>query len=381
MTLSRALPHFLLAALAAGFLLACSGAATEDSATGSSSGDPLVDRGLALRGVTMDLDRPWGMDFVDDDALLVTEKGGALKQVDIRSGAVVAIAGVPDSADIGQGGLLDVLVEAEGETPRVYLSYAVAIDDGYTTRVSRARLRGDRLENLEVLFTAQPAYPTKRHFGSRLLIVDGFLFATVGDRGQRDYAQSLDTHNGKVVRLLPDGRIPADNPFHDSPDALPEIWTYGHRNPQGLARHPDGTLWVSEHGPKGGDELNRLSPGNNYGWPIITYGEEYRGGKIGEGTARPGMEQPEKYYVPSIATAGMDFYQAQTYPGWKDSVLISALALTHLNRVELDAGGLGEEYRYFADGDLRFRDVQVGPDGYAYVLAGNGLYRVEPAED
>lgn len=339
---------------------------------------PIVDQALALQPLTLELEKPWGMDFLDNRSLLITQQGGKLLRFDMESGALVEITGVPESTEHGQGGLLDVLVERDGTDTRVYLSYTHANGEGYTTRASRGVLRGDALDDIEVLFTAEPYYDTRYHFGSRLLIVDDYLFLTVGDRGKRDYAQDLSRHNGSVMRIHRDGRVPADNPFLDTPGAKPEIWTYGHRNPQGLARHPDGSIWVSEHGPKGGDELNRLEPGNNYGWPVITYGEEYSGGKIGEGTEKPGMEQPVKYYVPSIATCGMDFYRGDTYPGWSDSLLVTALALTHLNRVELDGEGLGEEYRHFDDSQLRFRDVQVGPDGYVYVLAGSGLYRVTP---
>jgi glucose/arabinose dehydrogenase len=356
-------------------LAACNGTATVEPADASV---PIADRGLVLEPLNTELDKPWGMDFLSEGEVLVTQQGGKLLRFDLAGGETVEISAVPESAEHGQGGLLDVLVEQTDRGSMVYLSYTHATDDGYTTRVSRGLLQGDALVDVQVLFTALPYYDTKYHFGSRLLIVDDYLFLTVGDRGKRDYAQDLSRHNGSVMRIHRDGRVPADNPFVDTPGAKPEIWTYGHRNPQGLARHPDGSIWVSEHGPKGGDELNQLEPGNNYGWPIITYGEEYRGGKIGEGTEKPGMEQPEKYYLPSIATCGMDFYSGDTYPGWSDSVLVTALALTHLNRVELDGAGLGDEFRHFDDSQLRFRDVQVGPDGYVYVLAGNGIYRVTP---
>ena len=347
----------------------------------SEKSPPIVDQALELQPLTLELVKPWGMDFLDSRTLLITQQGGKLLRFDMQGGDLDEIAGIPESTEHGQGGLLDVLVEQDGEDTRVYLSYTHANGEGYTTRVARGVLRGDELEQVEVLFTAEPYYDTPYHFGSRLLIVDDYLFLTVGDRGKREYAQDLSRHNGSVMRIHRDGRVPGDNPFLDTPGAKPEIWTYGHRNPQGLARHPDGSIWVSEHGPRGGDELNRLEPGNNYGWPVITYGEEYRGGKIGEGTEKPGMEQPVKYYVPSIATCGMDFYSGDTYPGWSDSLLVTALALTHLNRVELDGQGLGAEYRHFDDSQLRFRDVQVGPDGYVYILAGSGLYRVAPQPD
>ncbi len=351
---------------------ACGSTAGTDTAE---AGDSFRDAGLLMRPVNSELDAPWGMDFVDPENLLLTEQGGTLKHLDLKSGSLQTVEGVPASIKHGQGGLLDVMVGGDGW---IYLSYAVKAEGGQTTQLARGRLRGASLEDVEILFTAQPVFDSGRHFGSRLVMADGFLYATVGDRGHRHEAQSLKAHNGTVIRLKPDGSVPGDNPFVGEGDALPEIWSYGHRNPQGMAIHPDGTIWVSEHGPQGGDELNRVAPGNNYGWPVITYGEEYGGGKIGEGTAKAGMEQPLKYYVPSIATAGIDFYSGDRYPDWKPSILVTALAYTHLNRVELDGEGLGEEYRYFEDSKLRFRDVQVGPDGYVYVLAGNGLYQVVP---
>ncbi len=370
--MSRLISCVSLLILFAG-LGACSGADTVEAGANDGS---VVDGDLRLEPLQLDLESPWGMDFVDEQHLLITQQGGSLLHLALASGELTEVAGVPEATEHGQGGLLDVLVEHSEGGPVVYLSYTHADDEGYTTRVARGRLNGAALEDVEVLFTAMPYYDTKYHFGSRLLIIDDYLFITVGDRGNRDFAQDLSRHNGSVMRIYKDGRVPGDNPFVGRDDARPEIWTYGHRNPQGMARHPDGSVWVNEHGPRGGDELNRLVAGTNYGWPIITYGEEYRGGKIGEGTAKPGMAQPEKYYVPSIATSGMAFYRGDVYPGWSDSVLSGALALTHLNRVELTDKGLGKEHRYFDDSQLRFRDIHVSPDGQVYVLAGSGLYRL-----
>ncbi|MEP5763932.1 MAG: PQQ-dependent sugar dehydrogenase [Halieaceae bacterium] len=359
-------------------LVACSGTSATDKSDAPSLADK-NDSGLRMQAVSTDLDRPWGMDFLSAQHVLVAEKGGSLLQLELGSGQAQAIAGIPDSVVAGQGGLMDVLVQRQGDQVWVYLSYAVAGEGGYSTRIARGRLQGAQLEDVQLLFTAQPFYGTRRHFGSRLLIVDDYLYASVGDRAQREQAQNLQTHNGTVIRLHTDGRVPTDNPFSGRADALPEIWTYGHRNPQGMARHPDGSIWVSEHGPQGGDEINRLVAGANYGWPVITYGEEYGGGKIGVGTEKAGMEQPLKYYLPSIATTGIDFYQGDRYPGWDDSLLVAALRATHLNRVQLDGSGLGQEYRYFEDSKLRFRDVQLGPDGYVYVLTDSGgFYRVMP---
>ena len=338
---------------------------------------PVQDKGLVMQPLQA-MKQPWGMDFLSEQELLITEKSGELWLYNLASRALIEVSGVPKSKEKGQGGLLDVMVHRSDGVRWVYLSYTHKQNGKYSTRVARGRLQDYALQDVEVLFTAQPYYKTSKHFGSRLVMLDGFLYVTVGDRGKREFAQDLSRHNGKVMRLLPDGQVPSDNPFVDRSDARPEIWTYGHRNPQGLAVHPDGSLWVSEHGPQGGDELNRLMAGANYGWPIITYGEEYGGGAIGEGTAKAGMAQPEKYYVPSIATSGIAFNDGERYPEWPASMFVSALKLTHLNRVELSEDGLGEETRYFETAYLRFRDVQTGPDGYLYALAGTSLYRITP---
>ena len=324
---------------------------------------------------------PWGMDFLPDGSLLVTELGGQLKHIDIETFQATAIANVPESAKAGQGGLMDVLVHPDFERNRlVYLSYSVSEDGRYSTRVSRARLEGTALTDVQTLFTAQPFFRERRHFGSRLLLDGGYLFITVGDRGNRELAQSLSTHNGKVIRLTEDGGVPEDNPFVAEEGALPEIWTYGHRNPQGMALHPvNGQIWVSEHGPRGGDEVNALTPGANYGWPVITYGEEYSGGKIGVGTHAEGMEQPLVYWVPSIGAGNIDFYTGDLYPGWTDSLLVAGLKLTRISRLELDGDALGKETRLLANLGMRVRDLEVGPDGMVYALAGGSrLIRLQP---
>jgi glucose/arabinose dehydrogenase len=327
------------------------------------------------------LKSPWGMDFLPDGSLLITELGGKLKHIDAVTFQATAIANVPASTKTGQGGLMDVLVHPDFErNGLVYLSYTVSRDDKHSTRVSRARLDGSALTDIETLFTAQPFYRERRHFGSRLLLDGGYLFITVGDRGNRELAQSLSTHNGKVIRLLEDGGVPDDNPFVDKAQALPEIWTYGHRNPQGIAVHPrNGQIWVAEHGPRGGDEINALIPGANYGWPTITYGEEYSGGKIGVGTHADGMEQPLVYWVPSIGAGNIDFYTGDLYPGWAPSLLVSGLKLTRIARLELEGDGLGKETRLLANLGMRVRDLQVGPDGLVYALAGGSrLIRLQP---
>lgn len=332
---------------------------------------------VTVRALKDDLVVPWAMVFLPGGELLITEKPGTLTRFDPKTGQSVAVEGVPEVYFFNQGGLFDLALHPDFSNNHiVYLSYAVALENELrTTRLARAKLLDDRLVQLEVLFSATPAFTTSHHFGGSLLFDrDGLLYLTIGDRGQRQLAQRLDTHNGKVVRLKADGRVPADNPFQSRQDARPEIYTYGHRNPQGLALHPQtGQVWLAEHGPQGGDEINVLKAGANYGWPIITYGEEYGGGKIGEGTHKAGMEQPIHYYVPlSIAPAGIAFYQGSVFPQWQGSLLIAALRGTHLNRLSFHHGQVQEE-RLLSQLKMRLRDVVQGPDGFLYVLSENGV--------
>ena len=330
------------------------------------------------------LDMPWSLAFLPDGDILLTERSGGLRRLEPDTGELHSIAGVPEVFYRGQGGLFDVAPHPDfANTRLVYLSYAAPLEDGAsTTRLARARLVGDALDRLEVLYTMQPVKDTTKHYGGRLLFVDDRLYMTMGERGRRHLAQQLDTDFGKVLRFNADGSVPSDNPFAHTPGARPAIYTFGHRNAQGLARHPvTGELWVSEHGPQGGDELNRLRPGANYGWPVITYGEEYGGGKIGEGTARAGMEQPVHYYVPSIATGGLAFYDGDAFPAWRGDAFIGALRKFHLNRVSIGPGDETREERLLADLNLRIRDVKVGPDGLIYVLSEQGsLVRLTPGD-
>lgn len=340
--------------------------------------------GIQVRTLVDGLDSPWGLAFLPDGDMLVTEQGGRLLRVAGDDYSTHVVDGAPASTRHGQGGLMDVLLHpAYADNQLVYFSYTHACDEAgtYTTRVSRGRLDGDVLADSEVLFTAQPCFDTGRHFGSRLVIQDGYLFVAVGDRGNRELAQSLETHNGKVIRLHEDGRVPEDNPFAAEAGALPEIWTYGHRNPQGMAEDPrSGRLWTVEHGPRGGDEVNILAPGNNYGWPTITYGEEYRGGKIGIGTHKEGMQQPLHYWVPSIATGNLAFYLQGSYGDWGPSLLVTGLAGTQIARLALDGDTVREETTLMKDLGWRVRDVRVGPDGLIYALADESrLIRLEPA--
>jgi glucose/arabinose dehydrogenase len=337
------------------------------------------------------LDRPWGIAFLPDQRALVTEKRGRLRIVTLDGRVGEPIGGVPKVHAVEQGGLLDVAIDPQFASNRyVYLSYAEPREGGAAgTSVARARLAPDdrELKDLKVIFRQQPSKPGGHHFGSRLVFArDGRLFVTLGERNQyREFAQTLDTHLGKVVRIESDGRVPADNPFVSRGGALPEIWSYGHRNVQGAALNPTtGELWIDEHGPRGGDELNIDRAGRNYGWPAITYGREYSGGKVSDYTERPGMEQPVHYWVPSIATSGLMFYTGDKFPQWRGNAFVGGLKSQSIARLELDGDKVVREERLF-EGKLRarVRELEQGPDGMIYVLTdelGDALLRIEPAD-
>ena len=268
----------------------------------------------------------------------------------------------------------------------VYCSYAEAGEGGNSTAVARGRLQGQRMAEVQKIFVQQPKVASRQHCGSRLVFArDGRLFVTLGDRfSRKDDAQKLDNHLGKIVRIEPDGRVPADNPFVSTPGARPEIWSLGHRNVQGAALHPaTGELWVIEHGPQGGDELNRVLPGRNYGWPLVTYGRNYgTGTRIGEEGPKPGFEQPLYWWVPvSVAPSGMAFLTSDRYPGWQGSLFIGTLRAQTLLRLQLDGTRVVKEDRLLTHLDERLRDVRQGPDGLLYLLTDNTdgrLLRLEP---
>ena len=348
---------------------------------------------FALVTVAAGLEHPWGMAFLPNGDVLITERPGRLRL--LRAGAVEGpragahdpewVAGVPEVYASGQGGLLDVALDPEfAANGRIYLSYAAPGEGGNSTRVLRARLGDGRLEEPEVIFTARPLVRSSKHFGSRLAFdPDGNLFITVGERGEADRAQDLAELNGKVIRLGPDGSVAEDNPFVGSNDARPEIFSYGHRNPQGMAIHPaTGAVWTHEHGPRGGDEVNLIRPGVNYGWPVITHGIDYSGAPVGEGKAKPGMAQPLYYWVPSIAPSGMAFYMGDAFPDWQGDLFVGALKDELLVRLELDGERVVAEERLLAGAIGRIRDVETGPDGFLYLLtdeSDGALYRLEPA--
>ena len=343
---------------------------------------------VRLVEVASGLEHPWGMAFLPDGAVLVTERPGRLRVVGKDGGVSQPVEGVPAVDAVGQGGLLDVALDPDFAANRlVYLSYAEPREGGNATAVARGRLADSRLDQLEVIFRQQPALAGRHHFGSRLVFArDGRLFVTLGDRyKEKDRAQTLDSHLGKVIRIERDGRVPADNPFVDRPGALPEIWSYGHRNVQGAALHPGtGDLWTNEHGPKGGDELNLTLPGRNYGWPAITYGVDYSGAIISDETAAPGMEQPVHYWVPSIATSGLAFCTGSRFPRWQGNAFVGGLRSQQLVRLELDGDRVvHEEVLLKGVIEQRIRDVKQGPDGFLYLLTDEKdgrLLRIEPVE-
>lgn len=329
---------------------------------------------IVVERIARGLENPWSLAFLPDGRMLVTERPGRLRVVDPNGGISPALSGVPRVAARGQGGLLDVAVDPAFAGNRlVYLTYAEPRTDGTGTSVARGRLNlaGTGLEAVEVIFRQSPSASGGLHFGSRLAFApDGHLFVALGERySLMQKAQDLSTHLGKVVRLRTDGRVPPDNPFVGRADAKPEIWSYGHRNPQAAAIHPGtGKLWVIEHGPKGGDEINVPGAGLNYGWPVITYGIDYSGTKIGEGTTRPGMEQPIFYWNPSIAPSGMAFYTGERVPAWRGNLFVGALAGSHLARLTLNGEQVTGEERLLTGLGERIRDVRQGPDGFLYLL-------------
>jgi glucose/arabinose dehydrogenase len=338
--------------------------------------------------VARGLEHPWSLAFLPDGSMLVTERPGRLRVVSAAGLVSAPLAGVPEVRAMQQGGLLDVALSPAFERDRtIFLSYAEPVGVASArTAVVRAELAGTELRNRKVIFRQKPENLGGLHFGSRLVFGrDGTLFVTLGDRfTERARAQDLSTHHGKIVRLNPDGSVPADNPFVRTAGALPEIWSYGHRNVQGAALHPaTGRLWTHEHGPQGGDEVNVAQAGRNYGWPVITYGKEYvTGTSIGEGTAKAGMEQPLWHWTPSIAPCGMAFCTSDRYPGWKGSLFVGSLKFRMLSRLAIDGEKVLGEERLLADLSERIRDVRQGPDGLLYLLtdADDGrLLRLAPA--
>lgn len=353
--------------------------------------------------VASGLQNPWSLAFLPDGHFLVTERPGRLRVVGPDGKLATPVTGLPAIAAGGQGGLLDVITDSDfARNRRLYFCFSelAAAGKANSTALASATLSADdaRLEEVKIIFSQKPKVASSGHFGCRIVESrtygvngqpDGKLFLTLGERfSRKEDAQKLDNHHGKVVRINKDGSIPQDNPFVGKTGALPEIWSYGHRNAQGAALAPDGTFWMHEHGPQGGDEINLPQAGANYGWPVITYGENYGGGKIGEGLSRKaGMEQPLHYWVPSIAPSGMAFLTSERYgKAWRGSLFVGSLKFAYLDRIELSApfgGKVVRESKLLTEVGERIRDVRQGPDGLLYVLtdSANGkLIRLLPAQ-
>jgi len=344
----------------------------------------------ALRVVTLlkGLEYPWSLAFLPDGRMLVTERAGRLRLVgqDLRLDPK-PIAGLPDVLATGQGGLFDVVLHPEhAQNGWIYWAYNAPGTGGWGTALARGKLQGSRMTEVQVLFSMQPKTRSSQHFGGRIVFdKTGMLYLTLGDRGDKERAQKLDDHAGSAIRLHDDGRVPVDNPFAKRAEALPEKWTLGNRNMQGATLHPKtGELWTHEHGPQGGDELNVMRSGLNYGWPVITYGVNYGfGTRIGEGQAKPGMVQPLHLWVPSIAPSGMAFVSGSKFPQWTGDLLVGALRDQMLVRLEFDGEKVVREERLLQGLVGRIRDVRMGPDGLVYLLtdgAEGALLRLEPVK-
>ena len=363
-----ALPAALLAAL---LVTACR--AESPAAPRVPAASTVTEATLQVTPIARGLEHPWSLAFLPDGRMLVTERPGRLRIVAADGTISAPLAGVPEVFAQGQGGLLDVVLDPQfAGNQFVYLSYAEPGDDGAGTAVARGRFAGDRLEGTQVIFRQQPKLGSGAHFGSRLVFDRaGHLFVTSGDRMEWPNVQRLDRGQGKVFRITAtDGAAPADNPFVARKDAIPQVWSYGHRNAQGAALHPGtGELWETEHGARGGDELNIVRAGRNYGWPENTLGVNYNGQPIGTGKgAAPGMEQPIHHWTPSIAPSGLAFYTADRFPAWQGSLFVGALAHRKLVRLTLDGDKVVAEEHLLADRGKRIREVRAGPDGYVYVL-------------
>ena len=334
------------------------------------------------------LENPWSVAFLPEGRMLVTERAGRLRLVgqDFRLDPK-PISGLPDVVSQGQGGLFDVVLHPEyAQNGWIYWSYNAPGAGGWGTALARGKLQGSRMNEVQVLFSMQPKTRSSQHFGGRIVFDKaGMLYLTLGDRGDKDRAQKLDDHAGSVIRLHDDGRVPADNPFAKRAGALPEKWTLGNRNMQGTALHPKtGELWTHEHGPQGGDEVNVMRSGLNYGWPVITHGVNYGfGTRIGEGQTKPGMVQPLHLWVPSIAPSGMAFVSGSKFPQWTGDLLVGALRDQMLVRLVLDGEKVVREERLLKGLVGRIRDVRMGPDGLVYLLtddAEGALLRLEPVQ-
>ena len=338
-----------------------------------------------LSTIAEGLEHPWGMAFLPGGSILVTERPGRLRLIKNGGLQAAAVGGLPEISATGQGGLLDVALHPDYRNNGwIYFSYSAGEDGNIGTEVGRGQLVDNQIKNWQTLFRLTPKSSAWQHFGSRLVFdLNNYLYITLGDRGERFRSQDTDDHAGSVIRLHDDGSIPDDNPFRNVVGSKPEIYSFGHRNIQGAALHPaSGKLWIHEHGPQGGDELNIVEAGENYGWPIISYGKEYvSGDDIGEGTHKAGMQQPIYYWVPSIAPSGMTFYHGDKFPAWQDNLFIGSLKFELLVRLVLEGDKVTHEQRLLKNEIGRIRDVETAADGYLYLLTDEDdgkLVRLEP---
>ncbi len=370
-------------------LLACTAKKmlpAESLFSGNSAG-----QAFQIEVITEGLGIPWGIDLLNSNTLLITERHGVLSHIDIASGEQTIITGLPALYTNGRAGLLDIARPHDYDPTQadknwIYLSYVKSQDKQGVTVLARARLQQDTLIDWQDLLISQSRSEKNIHFGGRIAFDnDGHVFMTIGDRNIRSSAQELTTHSGSIIRLNRDGSIPKDNPFINTPNALAEIWSYGHRNPQGITYDSGGNqLWAIEHGPYGGDEINLIQAGNNYGWPIISHGKEYDPSHdiIGEGTEKSGLIQPIKTYIPSIAPSSLLFYRGNAFPHWQGNLFAGALKLTHLNRISIDNTGIAiAEERLLRARHERIRNVIESPEGWLYLSTENGkILRIKPQE-
>lgn len=366
------------------FFLAVGPAIAQNPVFKSESGN------IQVETIATGLVNPWALAFLPDGRMLVTERPGRMRIVTREGKMSPPLAGLPKVAAAGQGGLLDVVTDRNfAQNRTIYFCYADPVGGGAQTALARAVLEASetpKLEKVQRIFRQEGPPSGGNHFGCRIVqMPDGNLFLTLGDHyAPRDQAQNVANHIGKIVRIAPDGSVPKDNPFVGKPGAKPEIWSYGHRNSQGAALNPaSGKMWMHEHGPRGGDEINIPEAGKNYGWPVIGYGIDYSGAKIHEATHKSGMEQPVIQWTPVIAPSGMAFYQGDLFPQWKGNVFIGGLATRMLVRLELDGDKVVREERLLRDLNERIRDVRAGPDGALWLVTDNSagrILRVSPAK-
>jgi glucose/arabinose dehydrogenase len=317
----------------------------------------------------------WGFDFLQDNKIIFTERRGKMFVFDEKSKTTTEVKGLPKIYEAGQGGLLDVRVHPGFiKNNVIYFSFSEPIGkDESTTALGQAVLKGDQLSDFKKLFSGHEPNDNDIHYGSRIEFdLKGHLFLSMGDRDQRHRAQDLGYHQGKILRLNLDGSVPSDNPWFQTSNAKKEIWSFGHRNPQGLTRNPlTNEIWEAEMGPRGGDEINIVRAKNNYGWPLITYGREYYGPKIGE-KSKPGMEQPLVFWVPSISPSAISFYTGDKMPEWKNNLFVATLSGTHLRRLVVENEKVSKQEELFMELDYRWRNIRTGPDGYLYFSTDEG---------